>query len=436
MNNTSSIQLGLRANLPQFSLLVLINAFVGAMVGMERSVLPLLAESEFSVLSHTSIVSFLISFGIVKAICNLFAGRFSDTYGRKRLLIIGWLTGIPVPFLLMWAPTWDWVVAANILLGINQGLCWSTTVIMKIDLAGPDQRGFAMGLNEFAGYLAVAITAYTTATIADSYGLRPYPFYLGVVCSLSGLILSMLFVKETRAHAQKETEVSNLQTEHRTSNIEHPISHIPHRVSASKTTFTDVFLFSSFRSSALFSCSQAGLFNNLNDGMVWGLFPLFFASLGLSLEQIGFLTALYPAVWGITQLVTGALSDRLGRKWMIVFGMWIQAMGISVAVFEITFGAQVIAALLLGLGTAMVYPTLLAAVSDSSHPGWRASAVGVYRFWRDLGYAIGALLSGVVADLMGISFAILFVGLLTFFSGIITALFFTKDSSPPAHIQI
>jgi MFS family permease len=416
---------------------VLINAFVGAMVGMERSVLPLLAETEFSVLSHTSIVSFLISFGIVKAICNLFAGRFSDTYGRKRLLIVGWLTGIPVPFLLMWAPTWDWVVAANILLGINQGLCWSTTVIMKIDLAGPDQRGFAMGLNEFAGYLAVAVTAYTTASIADSYGLRPYPFYLGVVCSLSGLILSVLFIKDTHGHAQKESEISKLQQiENRKPNIENLSSHLSPRISSSKTTFADVFLFSSFRSPALFSCSQAGLVNNLNDGMVWGLFPIFFASLGLSLEQIGFLAALYPAVWGIAQLITGVLSDNLGRKWMIVFGMWIQAIGISVAVFEITFNAQVIAALLLGIGTAMVYPTLLAAVSDSSHPGWRASAVGVYRFWRDLGYAIGALLSGVVADLMGISFAILFIGVLTFFSGTITAMFFTKDSSPPAHIQI
>jgi MFS family permease len=399
------------------------------MVGMERSVLPLLAETEFGVLSHTSLISFLISFGIVKAFCNLFAGRFSDTYGRKRLLIIGWLTGIPVPFLLMWAPAWDWVVAANILLGINQGLCWSTTVIMKIDLTGPQQRGLAMGLNEFAGYLAVAITAYATAVIAESYGLRPYPFYLGIGCSLLGFFLSLIFVKDTHHYV-------NLEIENQKSQIENPASHISHPISSSKTTFTDVFLFSSFRSPALFSCSQAGLFNNLNDGMVWGLFPLFFASIGLSLGQIGMLTALYPAVWGITQLITGTLSDKLGRKWMIVFGMWVQAIGIWIAVFELAFVTQVFAALVLGIGTAMVYPTLLAAVGDSSHPGWRASAVGVYRFWRDLGYAIGALLSGIVADLMGISFAILFVGLLTFFSGVITALFFKRDSSPPAHIKI
>ncbi len=403
-----SPQLGLRANLPQFSLLVLINAFVGAMVGMERSILPLIAEKEFGIASHSAILSFIISFGIVKALSNVFAGSFSDRIGRKKLLVSGWIIGIPVPFMLMWAPSWSWVVAANVLLGINQGLCWSTTVIMKIDLAGPRQRGLAMGLNEFAGYVSVAIAAYASAAIAEHYGLRPFPFYLGVGCSALGLFLSTLFVKETQGHAKMESQSA---------------TDIPR----SATSFREIFQLTSWKNKSLFSCSQAGLVNNLNDGVVWGLFPLMFASLGFTLGKIGFLAALYPAVWGMSQMLTGAMSDRFGRKWMIVFGMWVQAVGIVMAAVVIEFSWQVTSAVLLGLGTAMVYPTLLAAIGDVAQPEWRASAVGVYRLWRDLGYALGAVCAGIVADLFGIHYAIISVGCLTLLSGVIVAVTFSES---------
>ncbi len=399
-----SLQLGLRANLAQFSLLVLINAFVGAMVGMERSVLPLIAEQEFGIASKSAIFSFIVSFGIVKAFSNLLAGRYSDIIGRKKLLVAGWLIGIPVPFMLMWAPAWTWIVAANILLGINQGFCWSTTVIMKIDLVGPKQRGLAMGLNEFAGYLAVAIAAYFSAVIAAEFGLRPFPFFLGVGCSIIGFLLSILLVKETRDYAKLESAKTEMSF-----------------VGESSISFKDVFLRTTWRDKNLFSCSQAGLVNNLNDGMAWGLLPLFFTSLGFTLDKIGFLAGVYPATWGVTQLITGTLSDKLGRKWMIVIGMWLQAVGIWMIVWVMDFGLQVTAAVLLGVGTAMVYPTLLAAIGDIAHPEWRASAVGVYRLWRDLGYAVGAILSGVIADLFGVGKAIAIVGLLTFLSGIIVA---------------
>ncbi|HEV8538508.1 MAG TPA: MFS transporter [Bacteroidota bacterium] len=441
-------QLGIRANLPQFSLLILINAFVGAMVGMERSILPLIAEQEFGIGSHSAILSFLISFGVVKAFSNLFAGTFSDRAGRKRLLVAGWLFGIPVPFLLMWAPSWSWIVGANILLGVNQGLCWSTTVIMKIDLAGPKQRGMAMGLNEFAGYLAVALAAYFTAIIADQYGLRPAPFYLGAAIAVAGFLLSIFLVKETHHFATLE---SASQT-----GAERPLEPVTPNLSAeyvrqtrstmslgradvglgsaSSSTlqtnqlysFGDVFSLTSWKNANLFSCSQAGLVNNLNDGMAWALLPLFFASLGFSIGKIGFLAALYPATWGVAQLITGAMSDNVGRKWMIASGMWVQAAAIWLLVFETHYDFQIIALILLGIGTAMVYPTLLAAVSDASHPSWRASAVGVYRLWRDLGYALGAILAGILADRFGADRAILAVGALTFLSGVIVAIKFQE----------
>jgi len=404
-NAAPRVVLGLRENWRQFALLVLVNAFVGAMVGMERAVLPLIAETDFGIASRAFILAFLVSFGIVKALANLFAGRFSDRVGRKRILIAGWLFAVPVPLLIMFAPKWEWIVFANVLLGINQGLCWSMTVIMKIDLVGPKQRGLAMGLNEFAGYVAVALAALVTGYLAAVHGLRPIPFLPGLGIALLGLFLSLLFVRETRPFAQREAQLSNLQS---------PVSNFQPR------SFWEIFLLTSWKDRALFAASQAGLVNNLNDGMVWGLIPLYLAAVGLPLEQVGIIAALYPGVWGLSQLVTGALSDRWGRKWLIVAGMWIQAVGIFMFVIG-GFWSYALAAILLGIGTAMVYPTLIAAVSDVAHPNWRASAVGVYRLWRDLGYAAGALLAGVIADALGIPIAIAAIGAITFFSGIVVA---------------
>ena len=404
------IELGLRVNIQQFSLLVLINAFVGGMVGMERTILPLIAEQEFGLASKSAILSFIVSFGIVKAIANLLAGRYSDVIGRKRLLITGWLFGLPVPFILMWAPSWGWVTAANILLGINQGLCWSTTIIMKIDLVGPKRRGFAMGLNEFAGYGAVALAALASGYLASTFGLRPVPFYLGIGFAIAGLILSLTLVRDTTEHAMLETRA--------------------HQSTESKSrSFGQVFAETSFRNPTLFSVSQAGLVNNLNDGMTWGLFPLLLSSYGLSVRRIGILAATYPAVWAFAQIATGALSDRWGRKWMIALGMWIQAVAIWLIAWAPSFVADppyrfslwISGAVLLGLGTALVYPTLLAAIGDVVHPGWRASAVGVYRLWRDLGYAVGAVLSGILADIFGLVWAVVAVGILTFASGLVVA---------------
>ena len=405
------IQLGLRANIEQFSLLLLINAFVGGMVGIERTILPLIAEREFGLASKSAILSFIVSFGIIKAIANLLAGRYSDVIGRKRLLVTGWLFGLPVPFILMWAPSWSWVTAANVLLGVNQGLCWSTTVIMKIDLVGPKRRGFAMGLNEFAGYGAVALAALASGYLASTFGLRPVPFYLGIVFAIVGLVLSLTLVKDTTQHAILEARAQ-----------QSPAKKSP--------SFSKVFAETSFRNPTLFSVSQAGLINNLNDGMTWGLFPLLFASYGLGINRIGILAAVYPAVWSVAQIPTGALSDKHGRKWMIAGGMWVQAAGISLIAgvpklvddLGHRFWLWLTGALLLGVGTALVYPTLLAAIGDVVHPGWRASAVGVYRLWRDLGYAVGALLSGIVADMFGLVWAVIVVGALTFASGVVVAI--------------
>jgi MFS family permease len=395
---TTPVRLGLRENLAQFSLLVAVNALVGGMIGQERIVLPLLAEREFGLTAFTAGLTFIAAFGAVKAVTNFFAGTLSDRYGRKPVLVAGWIIGVPVPLLLIWAPTWGWVIAANILLGINQGLTWSTTVIMKIDLVGPARRGLAMGFNEAAGYGAVALTALATGYIADHAGLRPEPFYLGIAFAGLGLGLSTLFVRETRGHAEHEAR-----------------EHGQHEDLAT----SDVFRRTSFSDKALSSCSQAGMVNNLNDGLAWGLLPIFFADAGLSISRIGMLAALYPAVWGLGQLVTGGLSDRIGRKPLIVGGMLTQAVAIAWIAATTGFAPWALGAITLGAGTAMVYPTLIAAIGDVAHPSWRARSVGVYRLWRDGGFAVGALLAGVLADWLSVAAAIWAVAALTALSGLI-----------------
>ncbi len=397
------MRLGLRANLAQFSLLVGVNALVGGMVGQERSILPLLARNVFGLTAFTGILTFLVAFGLTKPVANLLAGVLSDRYGRKPVLVTGWLIGLPVPFLVIWAPSWGWIVFANMLLGLNQGLTWSATVIMKIDLAGPEQRGLALGLNEASGYGAVALTGWATGFIAARTGLRPEPFFLGIAYAGLGLSLSTLFVRETRGHASYEAG-SRSETQ------------------ASGPSKRQVFVLASFREPALSSCSQAGLVNNLNDAVAWGLFPLLFAREGLSVAAIGTLSAVYPAVWGLGQLLTGALSDRLGRKWLIVGGMWVQAVAIWLAAAGSGVRSWGAAAVLLGAGTAMVYPTLLAAVGDVAEPAWRASAVGVYRLWRDAGFAVGGLLGGLLADRFGLRTSIRVVAALTAISGLVVAL--------------
>jgi MFS family permease len=394
--------LGLKENLPQFSLLLVVNAFVGAMVGLERSILPAIAEQEFQLAAKSAILSFIVVFGLSKALMNYFAGRLSDKHGRKSVLIAGWLIAIPVPFLLMWAPSWSWVLFANVLLGISQGMTWSITVIMKIDLVGPSKRGLAMGLNEFSGYFAVAGSALATGYIASHVGLRPEPFYLGVAYVAIGSILSIWFVRETHDHAKHEGK--NLgQTQQET------------------ITQREVFLKTSFFDRNLSAVTQAGFINNLNDGMAWGLFPIFFATAGLSLEKIAWLAAIYPATWGIFQLWTGHLSDTIGRKWLIATGMWVQAAGIVLTILSDAFIGFAFGGIFLGLGTAMVYPTLLAAIGDVAHPNWRASSVGVYRLWRDLGYAAGAIIAGVTADILGLGSAIWLVATVTALSGLVVA---------------
>ncbi|MGE3756924.1 MAG: MFS transporter, partial [Pseudobdellovibrionaceae bacterium] len=379
----------------------LVNAFVGAMVGLERSILPELAEKEFHLVAKIAILAFIVVFGLSKAFTNYLAGVFSDRFNRKVILIIGWLIAIPVPFLLISAPTWNWILVANAFLGVSQGLTWSTTVIMKIDLVGPNRRGFAMGLNEFAGYFAVALSALATGYIANHWGLRPEPFYLGFVYVVLGLLLSIFLVKETKDHMRSEAATH-----------EKPYSLISQKDLFFKTSFTD---------KNLSSITQAGFVNNLNDGMAWGLFPILFSLSGLNLASIGWLAALYLATWGILQLWTGHLSDSLGRKWLIASGMWVQAVGIGVTAISTGATGFAIGAVLLGVGTAMVYPTLLAAIGDVAHPGWRASAVGIYRLWRDGGYAFGAILAGVTADAFGIIAAVWLICAITLLSGVVVA---------------
>jgi MFS family permease len=407
----SRVRLGLKENWRQFALLILINAFVGGMVGIERTVVPLIGSEEFGIASTTIVVSFIVSFGVIKALANLVSGQLADVWGRKRVLVLGWLVGLPVPFMIMWAPSWGWVVAANALLGINQGLAWSMTVLMKVDLVGPKSRGLAVGLNEFAGYLAVGVTAFLTGYLASRYGLRPVPIYLGVGYAVLGAILSIMPVRDTREHVRLEAAATAQQS-------------IP-------VSFREIFLLTSFRDRNLFAASQAGLVNNLNDGMSWGIFPLFFASFGLGVERIGVLKAIYPATWGILQIATGLLSDRWGRKGLIVAGMWIQSGGLFLTAATRQFEWWVVGSLLLGLGTAMVYPSLIAAVSDASHPTWRARSLSVYRFWRDLGYAIGALSAGIIADIFGMAWAIGAIAALTFLSGAVVAVLMRDGASRP-----
>jgi MFS family permease len=408
------VKLGLRENWPQFALLMLVNAFVGGMVGLERTVVPLIGTEEFRLASTTLVTAFIVSFGVVKAFANLLTGHLADVFGRKTLLVAGWLIGAPVPFMIGWGPSWGWIVAANVLLGVNQGLTWSTTVIMKVDLVGPKSRGLAVGLNEFAGYLAVGVTAFLSGYIAQRHGLRPAPFYLGILYVALGLALSVFLVRDTRAHVAAESSAQ--------------------RQPADEMRFWDVFRRTSWGDRNLFAASQAGLVNNLNDGMSWGLFPVFFAGFGLAVERIGLLKAVYPAVWGVLQTLTGPLSDRWGRKGLIVGGMWVQAAGLATTALTRSFGWWLLGSVLLGLGTAMVYPTLIASVSDASHPSWRARSLSVYRFWRDMGYAIGALGAGLIADVFGVAAAIASAGLLTFISGLVTAMAM-HEARPVAVVQ-
>jgi MFS family permease len=404
-----TIALGLRANWRQFWLLVLVNAFVGGMVGLERTVLPLIGEREFGLASRSATLSFIATFGAVKALTNLAAGRLGDRFGRKRVLLAGWLFGVPVPFLVISAPTWGWIVAANVLLGVNQGLAWSTTVVMKIDLVGPERRGFAMGLNEFAGYVAVALAALGSGLVAERFGLRPEPFYLGIAFVALGLGLSAAFVRDTTGHVRHEAAT------HDRLERAAPASSRPPQL-------RELLAASAWRDPALFGACQAGLVNNLNDGLAWGLFPLFFAAAGIPLGTIGVLVFVYPATWGLTQLWTGGVSDRIGRKWLIASGMTLQSAALGAMTIVTGTVGWMACGVVLGVGTAMVYPTLLAAIGDVAHPSWRGSAIGVYRLWRDSGYAIGALLAGALADAFGIRASIAAIGVLTFASGVVVAI--------------
>jgi MFS family permease len=391
----NTVKLGLKENINQFVLLIIVNAFVGGMVGLERSILPQIAEAEFHIAAKTAVLSFIIVFGIVKAITNYFTGALANKFGRKNLLTFGWLFAIPVPFILMFAPNWNWIIVANVFLGINQGLTWSSTVVMKIDLVGEKDRGFAMGLNEFAGYLSVAIVAFLTGWVASEYGLRPYPFYIGIVLSIAGLLSSWLFVKDTLHHVAQESSSNNI------ANL--------------KNVFWDTTLFDR----NLGSVTQAGLINNLNDGMAWGLFPILLAEKNFSISQIAIVTAVYPAVCGIGQLFTGKMSDHFCKKSMLFWGMFLQGVALLLFVFAASFTHYIILASILGWGTAMVYPTFLATVAENTNPHDRPKSIGVFRLWRDLGYAIGAILTGIIADAFGITASVVVIGVLTLASSLI-----------------
>jgi MFS family permease len=419
LHRSGEINLGLKENWRQFSLLVVVNAFVGGMVGLERTVVPLVGTQEFGIGSEVVVFSFIIAFGVVKALVNFASGWLADRFTRRAVLIGGWMVGLPVPFMLGWGPSWAWIVGANVLLGISQGLTWSMTVNMKIDLAGPRNRGLAMGLNEAAGYGAVGLTALATGYLAARYGLRPEPFYIGIAYAVLGLLLSVLLVRDTRAYARLEAALHH--------------SHTP----SSAPSTMEVFVETSWRDKTLFSVSQAGLVNNLNDGMSWGVFPLLFVANGVSLEGVGIIKAVYPVIWGVGQVITGPLADRIGRKPLIVWGMITQAVAHVVIGFGLgtPFMAGLAGSVLLGIGTAMVYPALLAAVGDGAHPAWRATSVGVYRFWRDLGYAVGALMAGVVAGLLSLVWSVHVAGILTLLSGLVAWRLMreTLRTSPPTH---
>lgn len=389
------VHLGLKENWRQFTLLVVINAFVGGMVGLERSILPEIAQQEFHIAANTAIFSFIIVFGIVKAITNYYAGALAGRIGRKNLLVAGWIVAIPIPFILMLAESWSWIIAANVLLGINQGLAWSSTVVMKIDLVGGNQRGFAMGLNEFAGYIAVALVAFLTGYIATEFGLRPYPFYTGIVLVVIGTLGSIFLIKDTSGYVSKETVNSELPR------------------------LKSVFKETTWRNPTLGSVTQAGLINNLNDGMTWGLLPVLLTTKGFSLTSIGLITAVYPAVWGFGQLITGKMADLFPKKNLLVFGMIIQAIALFFMIAADSQWEFILLSSILGWGTAMVYPTFLATVAENTHPLDRAKSIGVFRLWRDLGYTIGAILTGIISDRLDLNAAILFIAILTLLSGLI-----------------
>jgi len=392
---THHVKLGLKENWKQFTILVIVNAFVGGMIGMERTILPQFAELEFGVASKTALLSFITAFGITKAIANYFTGKLANKFGRKNLLLFGWFLAIPIPFILIYAPSWSWVIVANVLLGISQGLTWSSTVVMKIDLVGEKDRGFAMGLNEFAGYFAVGIIAFFSGYVANNYGVTPYPFYIGVFISLTGFVITALWVKDTRVFVQKESATDNTKQ------------------------LNNVFLETTFRNKTLSSVTQAGLVNNLNDGMIWGLLPIVLFSLHYDNATIGLITAIYPTVWGIGQLFTGKMSDHYSKKAMLFWGMLLQGAAILLMPYANTVYLFIVISVVLGLGTALVYPTFLTTIAQATSPKQRAESIGTFRLWRDLGYAFGAIISGVTADLFGIQYAIILIGSLTIISSII-----------------
>ena len=391
----NQVQLGLKQNWKQFTLLVVVNAFVGGMVGLERTIFPQFAETEFGVASTTAILSFIIAFGLAKAFANYYTGKLANRYGRKRLLVLGWLLAIPVPLLLIYAPNWNWVIFANILLGISQGLAWSSTVVMKIDLVGEKDRGLAMGLNEFAGYFAVGLMAFVSGYVANRYGITPYPFYIGIALALTGLILSLIWVKDTRGFVNQESQTDKTEQ------------------------LNNVFLETTFRNKTLSSVTQAGLVNNLNDGMIWGLLPILLLSLDFNTENMGLITAIYPTVWGIGQLFTGKMSDHYSKKGMLFWGMLAQGLAILLIPYASGFLLLATLAALLGLGTALVYPTFLSTIAGATSPQQRAESIGTFRLWRDLGYAFGAIISGITADWLGVEFAIMLIGGITVLSALV-----------------
>lgn len=393
-----AVQLGLRENWKQFTILVIVNAFVGGMIGMERSIFPQFAEAEFGIASKTAILSFIVAFGLSKAIANYYTGRLANSFGRKNLLLFGWALALPIPFILIYAPNWSWVIFANLLLGISQGLTWSSTVVMKIDLVGEKDRGFAMGLNEFAGYFAVGLVAFLTGYVADNYGITPYPFYIGIGISIIGFLLTLLWVKDTSVFVHKESATDNTRQ------------------------LTNIFMETSFKNKTLSSVTQAGLINNLNDGMIWGLLPMVLVSLHFDNENVGIITAIYPTVWGIGQLFTGKMSDHYSKKAMLFWGMLLQGLAILCIPYSSSFVILASLSAILGLGTALVYPTFLATIAQATSPGQRAESIGSFRLWRDLGYAVGAVVSGITADFFGMEYAILLIGGLTLISSLIIKL--------------
>ncbi len=389
------VKIGLKENWKQFTVLVIVNAFVGGMIGMERTIFPQFAQLEFGVASKSAILSFISAFGVTKAISNYFTGKLANKVGRKNLLLFGWLIAIPVPIILIYAGNWNWVIFANVLLGISQGFTWSSTVVMKIDLVGEKNRGLAMGLNEFAGYFSVGLIAFFTGKIADNYGISPFPFYLGLVIAIMGFLLSLFWVKDTGIIVQKENKTSNVRK------------------------LENIFLGTSFKDKTLSSVTQAGLINNLNDGMIWGLFPIFLFSLDFNIQKVGIITSIYPAIWGIGQLFTGKMADHYSKKGMLFLGMLFQGLAILVIPFTSSFYYLITLSTILGLGTALVYPTFLSTIAESTNPNQRAESLGTFRFWRDLGYAIGAIMSGFIADFYGVKQAIILIGFLTILSSII-----------------